>query len=201
MKRRAENFKESIVGWGMLAGALMMLASIPLLFMFGTASVYRSTYTRDPNTGAIGDAGFTSGIFLGLFLLFVGALVFIGSIGYGWFVVRNQHKGPTATYPRTKVISRFAIDHNGHMLTQDWEMDQPRLRHFVKLDVGGGEVLEFQCRYEVFSQAGEGMVGQASVQGKWLGAFVPAIGTAHYADPLDDRKIHGVQDVPPDLGR
>ena len=64
------------------------------------------------------------------------------------------------------------MDELNQMLFQDLE-GRDNLRYFVRLWFPNGTQNEYRCGPDVFGQCGEGMWGSATVQGDWLGGFVP----------------------------
>jgi hypothetical protein len=65
------------------------------------------------------------------------------------------------------------------MLTSDWELEESLVsQYLVRIQLSGVGSTELECRPETYFAAGEGMVGEAEVQGKWLGKFSPYIGVA-----------------------
>jgi hypothetical protein len=188
MNQRIEAAKETGVGCALWIGGGMAILGVVVAYTSSTASVVRSTATRNPNTGAIGDSGPSVGIAIGVGLIVLGLALIAGAIAYGYMQVHNRNRGPVKSYPGARVVSRFATNRQGDYLTQDWQLEGEKVQRFVKLDLGpSAGVLEFECAPEAYEAAGEGMVGVARVQGRWLGSFEPSIGAQHYQ--TDDRMI------------
>ena len=63
------------------------------------------------------------------------------------------------------------------MVTDESEfefLDRPRF--YVKILSPTDGSVEYQCHLAVFLNCGEGMMGDAEIQGQWLGAFRPYMG-------------------------
>jgi hypothetical protein len=56
-----------------------------------------------------------------------------------------------------------------------WE-DGDEHKFYVKFFMPDGSFKEFMGPKEVFDSCGEGMKGEATVDGKWLGKFEPWVG-------------------------
>ena len=65
------------------------------------------------------------------------------------------------------------------MLTEAWHFEEAdRPKFYIRMQTPTGGSYEYETSEETFWQCGEGMVGEAEIQGKWLGKFVPYIGAA-----------------------
>ena len=113
----------------------------------------------------------------------LGAIGLLGGIALLTFVIvsgttlgATEKRGIRKTDPQTRVVARYAVDSKGDTLTLEYEYPDPKTRFFVRMQLGNGSKVEFQCVREVFDQCGEGMRGESQYQGRWLGMFRPYIG-------------------------
>jgi hypothetical protein len=110
---------------------------------------------------------------VGPILMGLGALVFVGSIAYGFATIRKTRKGPVLNCPDVVVVARFAVNEAGEMVFQDFDPDDPDTKLYVHLRMPDGRNQEYRCPWQVFECCGEGMRGTAVIQGDWLGGFAP----------------------------
>ena len=172
-----EAFKEKTVGFLLVIGSVISIVSLIAMFMFAGGGILHGTYTRDGLTNQIKDPGDLNLVPLAILGLVAGIALVLGSIGYGYWTHRTRHMGLRETRPHVKVLARYGFTKDWHMLTADWELDQADNPHyFVRLEFSPNEVREFECSPQIYFQCGEGMVGEAEIQGKWVGKFLPYIG-------------------------
>lgn len=160
-------FKQKAVGLLMGGGcATALVCGLgTYLFSFGTVA-------RGGGIGLPGDINMT--VIAGMVLTGLGLLAFVGGLGYCLLVVARESRGVRRVVPHARVIARFALSRDGNMHTDPSYIegiDDPRF--YVRLAFGGDAPEEFRCEEQVFWQAGEGMTGEAEVQGRWLGRFTP----------------------------
>jgi len=171
--------KEKLVGCALAGGLALTVVGLFLTWLFSVSGVYRGTYTRDVLHGdRITDAGTLNLVPLALLLTVFGIVILSVGIFYGLWYNKNHARGPRKVIEHARVLSRYGYNREGHMLTQSWEFaeaDDPRF--YVRMQTGQGQSAEYECVEQVFFQCGEGMWGEAEVQGKWLGKFTPYIGT------------------------
>ncbi|MEA2551988.1 MAG: hypothetical protein QOJ65_164 [Fimbriimonadaceae bacterium] len=112
-----------------------------------------------------------------------GAVLLFGGLGLLTFTMvsaaaigTSEKRGIRKVEPRAKVLARYATNRQGETAVLDWDLVDPDLRFYVRMELSDGNKAEFQCVREVFDQCGEGMRGEAQYQGRWLGAFRPYIG-------------------------
>lgn len=158
-KERRTERKDQIIGWLMLLGIIFALGGGWLLVMF--AFVARG--------------GGADQIFLIVrWVPLIGILMYVGGLVYGIYSEKTELQGPRNLKRHCRIIARYAITRENLMVTDEASfeyLDRPKF--YVKiLDPVDGSV-EYQCRPEVFFNCGEGMIGDAEVQGVWLGAFRP----------------------------
>ncbi len=156
---------------------MISVVSFGLMWVFGVAGVYRGTYTRTPVTNDITDAGALNLAPLMLTFVVLGTLMFFGGLGYGFLVVKKEKEGPRQTVENFCVIARYAYDKAGYHLVDDGQIEfADRPRFYIRGVLPTGAASEFEASEEVWRQSGEGMYGEAELQGKWLGRFTPYVG-------------------------
>ncbi len=168
---------EKTVGCVLVAGLVITVASVGAAWLFSVAGIYRGTFTREPITNRITDAGTLNLVPLAITFILIGVLMMGGAVGYGLWREANKNKGPTADYEGSKVLARYAYSRQGQLLTAEWEIesaDDPK--YYVRMRLPSGESVELECAPQTYFQAGEGMTGTARVQGKWLGQFSQQVG-------------------------
>lgn len=177
MRRELGAFKEKVIGWTLVSGLALAILSGILLWMFSMAGVFRGTYTRTPGSNQITDAGALNLAPLALTGIAIGVLMMIGALGYGFWSMSIERSGPRKTVTNFRVLARYCYDRNQQLITSDVDIDvADRPKFYVRGVLETGVVGEFETTIEVYYQAGEGMYGEAELQGKWLGRFVPYIG-------------------------
>lgn len=184
-RSRLNALKEGTVGFALIAGIIVCVVSLIAIWIFSAAGVFRGTYTREPITNKITDAGTLNLVPITFAIFFIGCMMVLGSLGYGLWKTRNEKVGPRETEDHVKVIARYAYDRQHNLLTEMWQIesvDRPRM--YVRLQHQKHGLIEYECSMEVYMQAGEGMWGQAEYQGQWLGKFTPYVGDA--SGPPDD---------------
>jgi hypothetical protein len=155
--------------------------------MFGEAGIYRGTYTREPITNKITDAGTLNFLPITLLVFVLGVVMLAGAVFYGLYVSATEKSGPRKVLP-VKVLARYAFNREGLMLVADWEIEMAENpRYYVRLDFGPEMgTLECECSLPTYYQCGEGMTGMAELQGKWVGAFQPNMGAAYRSEHITD---------------
>lgn len=114
----------------------------------------------------------------------VGFVVGLGMIGYvafsGLHTERSAKNASTAVQiPGSTITARFATNRLGETLFSelDLDFDDPKTKFFVRIQPSEGRQLELRTNSAVWQGCGEGMKGTAVVQGDWLGAFTPTLGS------------------------
>lgn len=176
MKLRSTT-QEGLVGVLLVAGFLVSAISLGFGWMFGVAGVYRGTYTRDTlHNDKITDAGAMNLLPVTLVFLVIGLLMFAGGLALGFGVISCHKKGPQKQIDYFRILARFATSRSGALLS-DWELENAdRPRFYVRATYPNAHVEEYEVAPEMYLQCGEGMVGQAEIQGRWIGRFTPYIG-------------------------
>ena len=163
-------FKEKAVGCALALGFVLMFGSGAFGYAFGTAGMYQTLAARGGNGGDLN--------LLPLVFLFfaIGVALCVGSVFYGLYFNRQQTSGKRRTVADALILSRYALSPQGAMLS-DWELegaDDPRF--YVRMKLPDGRASEYPVAPEAYFSCGEGMAGEAELQGKWLGRFTPYIG-------------------------
>lgn len=110
-----------------------------------------------------------------LALLLAGGVM--GGIGYMIWRDRRPEAGTRRTVAGAYVITRCGYE-KGRLITSDYDFDvAERPRFYVTLQLPDGTRGEFETVKEVYFNAGEGMTGEAELKGRWLGRFLPYVGT------------------------
>ncbi|RYG25580.1 DUF2500 family protein [bacterium] len=168
--------REKLTGCALVGGVFLMVASLFLGWVFGTGGVFRGTYTRTPITNTITDAGTLNLLPLTLLFFTVGLLLCIAAVGYGLLYNARQSSGPRRTVVDALILSRYALSPHGNMLS-DWELEAAeKPRFYVRMRMPDGSVSEYPVAPETYFNCGEGMAGEAELQGRWIGRFTPYIG-------------------------
>jgi hypothetical protein len=168
--------KEKLAGCALAGGVVLMVMSLFLGWVFTTAGVYRGTYTRTPITNQITDAGPMNYLPMTLLVFTIGLVLCVTSVGYGLIYNKRQASGSRRTVPDALILSRYALSPSGDLLS-DWELegaDNPKF--YVRMRMPDGKVAEYPVATEAYFNCGEGMAGEAEMQGRWLGRFTPYIG-------------------------
>ena len=165
-----EKSKETATGCALFGGIAMAFGGVVLtvmLYMGGTLAMMKNRDVSMWAARAIGPA-----------LILLGLLTAGAALVYGIREGRRVTSGKGALMdPTAKVLARYAYERDGNMVVDDWLFDErDDLKFYVKLQLTGGAIREFQCRREVHAMCGEGMTGAATFDGRWLGGFVPQMG-------------------------
>ncbi|AIE84312.1 hypothetical protein [Fimbriimonas ginsengisoli] len=169
-------FEEKTVGCLMASGCAISIIGGGLMWVFSVAGIFRGTYTRTPVTNQINDAGTLNLVPLMILVVIIGLLMFCGGMGYGFWKVTREKKGPRATQPNFRILARYVYD-KGILITDELAIEQAdKPRYYVRGMTPDHVVGEYETTPEVYFQCGEGMVGEAEIQGRWVGRFIPYIG-------------------------
>jgi len=161
----------------LVCGLIVTIISGILLWVFSVSGVYRGTYTRKAFTNEITDAGTLNLVPLTILGIAAGVLMMFAGIGYGFWSMAKSKSGPRQVVPNFRVLARYCYDRSQNLITAEWDIEvADRPRFYVRGVMENGVIGEFETTVEVYFNAGEGMVGEAELQGQWLGRFVPYIG-------------------------
>lgn len=170
---------EQTLGCLMWTGFAMLPIGVILLMMatFGAMGRFGLSGARD-----------VSGVlFIGLAVGFIiiGLALSLGTLIWGTIAAKREYKprGKLMTIQGVRIIQRFGYTRDGVLLSSEWEWEhRDDVDFFVKMHLPDGRVEEFMTRPEVFAACGEGMLGTALVDGKWLGGFTHTIGAGAVPD-------------------
>ncbi len=169
-----DNRKQSIIGFGLAGGLVIFVCGGILTWMLSMSSVFHATATRNPYTGAVNSMG--NGVYIpwGVLIMTLGALTMVASVIYGLSQARNPAKGNRRIVSNVRVVARFATDGTGVLYTEAGQMEFiDNLKYYVRISSASEGSVECQCVEEVFWRCGEGLSGDAEIQGRWLGGFTP----------------------------
>lgn len=156
------------VGCLMFAGVLLFaIGALLTLVLFGGGALrMANTQGKDPSLLIV--AGF------GPLFILLGIGLAIGGLVWGLAVNRKAANSPPMTYPGSRVLARYALlPGTDEMMFEDMDPTLEGIRFFAQMRLPDGRTPELRCPYPVFQLLGEGMVGTATVQGDWIGSFVP----------------------------
>lgn len=170
----SEARRQSLVAWGIGIGVAMVLFCGVGTYMFGAASVFRATYTRNPINGAINDMGPANLAMASFGGIILGLMLIGGTLIYGVLVDRNETKGEAIGIEHARVVARYALTADGVLHTDPDSIEHAeKPKFYVRLALPGRGSIEFRTSPDTFWNCGEGMTGTAEIQGKWLGRFLP----------------------------
>lgn len=159
---------EGALGWAIVAGLVLMPIGLVLTLMFFMAGVFRATRTA----GA--DAGDIVLIWIGITILLVGFLLTVGGFIYGYLQGKREYSpsGNLRKAANVQVLVRFAYNKRGEMANDEYMWQEgDDIRFYVKLRFPNGCIQEYETTSEVYSLCGEGLKGEALIDGRWLGGF------------------------------
>jgi len=162
--------RQKAVGCLVLAGAVMVVVGgLLTIMLFGGASLrMEQSHGQDPSMLVL------TGI--GPLVIILGFILAISGIVWGFAINRLAMKSPPILYPNSLVLARYAMmPGTDEMMFSDFHPEDEGIRFFAQLRLPDGRTPELQCPYVVFEQLGEGMWGEATVQGDWIGAFRPTV--------------------------
>jgi hypothetical protein len=170
--------REKLVAFFLVFGVVGSIGSIIALYMFAAGGVFRGTYTREAVTKRIQDAGTLNLVPLTGFVLFLFLCMVAGSLLYGIYYQKTANRGPRKVVEFARVVGRYGITREGVQISEAWEFEEALLpKYYVRMVTERGRSFEYECPPEVFWACGEGMWGEAELQGRWVGRFTPYIGT------------------------
>jgi hypothetical protein len=166
MRERTESLYATLI----IVGVCMILVGVFCLMLGlggGVMQMTRHQGASGASTGMaiLGVVGLLGGIGLLTFVMISGATLGV-----------TEKRGVRQMDPHTRVLARYATNAQGEMLILDYDFPDPKTKLYVRMELGDGTTVEFQCVKEVFDQCGEGMRGESHFQGRWLGLFRPYIG-------------------------
>lgn len=180
--------KESVIGcliWGGFGVSALGALVTFLLYSAGLVRLNYSTGQRAPDVGILVFRG------IGPAMILLGLGVALAGLIWGLKESRRlgSRTGRVVEHPGSEVVMRFAY-RDGVILTEPWQWeDDPTVELYVKIRLADGRVHELRTAPEVHAACGDGMRGIASVDGLFLGRFVPYIGGEEpKLDPFVNRR-------------
>jgi len=174
--RQKGAFEEKSVGCVLASGCLLTLVMAILTWMFAVGGVLHGTLTRTPGTDQITDAGDLNLVPITVTFLFIGVLMMIGGVVYGFWRNSKDRVGVRRIEKNLRVLARYVYD-RGHLITSEWDIEAAeKPRYYVRAMYENGSTEELETSPENYNNCGEGMFGEAEIQGRWLGRFTPYIG-------------------------
>lgn len=160
--------REKRIGCMLFAGVGLIILGF---FLFGAMLLIGLTSAASPLNGDRTILNLSS---LPLILVVAGILISIGCLVRMWWIPSQQgRQGTVVEHPDMYVVSRFAMDRNQLMQFPTDSSFADELTFYVQLQWPDGRRAELRTRMETYFATGEGMTGTASIQGDWLGKFVP----------------------------
>lgn len=169
MTQWRELFRERLVVVGLIYGGLASI--LGYYFTLGAASAAMGGYSLVTTEG-----GFMRFATFAKFLIVSGPGSIIVSLAYGFWTVFRENSGPMVKEKNCRIMARYGFDANHVMVTDEFDLGQPGIKFYVKMWSPTRGAVEYQTTEQVFWMCGEGMTGEATSQGKWLGQFTPFIG-------------------------
>ncbi|HLO99756.1 MAG TPA: hypothetical protein VK171_14275 [Fimbriimonas sp.] len=162
-ERRLER-RDLIIGWLMFLGIVFAVPGGIIVYFLGVG-------------GGLGSIRIDGAFNILKIVPPIGVVMYLSGLAYGIYSEKNEYTGSRRTLKQCRIIARYAITRDHRMVTDETEfefLDRPR--YFVKMLHPQEGSIEYQCVPPVFFNCGEGMMGDADVQGQWLGSFRPYIG-------------------------
>ena len=163
-ERRLER-RDTIIGWFMFGGLIMMIGCGLGTYILAIG-------------GGIGGMQVTPIFNVVKWLPVLGLIVYLTGLIYGMHSEKTEHVGNRVLVQNCRILARYAITRDTQrMVTDESEfefLDRPKF--YVKMLSPIDGSVEYQCHHAVYLNCGEGMIGDAEVQGQWLGAFRPYMG-------------------------
>lgn len=121
----------------------------------------------------------------GALLIVAGIVMLIVALLAGIAHGKAEASGPERTLQGARVLTRYGIAPGGTEYLMDWQYTDDT-NYYVKLQHPQVGTMEYRCAAPVFANCPDGVVGEATVQGKWLSRFMMYSGVG-VADPNDKR--------------
>lgn len=153
--------KENQIAWMLILGvAFVLFGMLFTILAFGSAMGMKSK--TPPLVIALGPIMVIAGVGLAGWGVF-----------YGHFANRKMEKTGAKYFPDCYIVGRFAYNENKDMIFSDFEeLDSPKDKFYVRIKTADGRDEEFECARDLIVRIGEGMIGNAQVNGRWMGSFV-----------------------------
>ncbi len=160
-KERQLERRDQIIGWLMFAGLIIALGGGFLLFFFSVGSSLNGL----PVNNVFNVVKWIPAI---------GFFMYVGGLFYGIHSEKTEHTGTRKVIQQCRIIARYAITKDHRMVSDESEFEfLTGLKYYVKMLSPNDGSIEYQCHLPVYLNCGEGMLGDAEIQGQWLGSFRP----------------------------
>lgn len=164
MNQRLEEFNQKLIASLLAIGVgLFFLGCFGLVFFFNPKTFYLAVLCV---------------------ILAVGGVALVGaSIFYGITVDQKTKVSAEVVEPNCRVMARYGVDDRNEIITADWAYDSEGFRPFVRIHCPTRGAMELECAMPVWEQCGEGMLGEAVIQGRWLSSFRSYVGSVQVLIP------------------
>lgn len=150
--------RQGLIGNLVLYGMIMAIVGVAAVMFFTIVAAF---------AGAA--AIFVS---LGVFAVVAGVVMMIVGVVNGRKMLGQLRDAPKLKVPG-RVTARFVLNTLGEMIFDPSTEDPSNIRgYYVQAELENGRNAEFKTGRETWDQAGEGMRGEFTFQGDWLGGFV-----------------------------
>lgn len=165
------------IGFTMVAGAIVAVIGAVLSFTVTLAGGVQTVANRDPISGAMRSRGDLNLLPLTFTIFMLGVFIFAGGLFYGLYHAKGTTRGARKVLPNMFVVGRICVGPDHVLLHDEWsQMNTEKARFYLHLRDEQGVVEEYECLPAVFFASGEGMYGEAELQGRWVGRFTAYIG-------------------------
>ena len=155
MHQRTDEVSQKLVAWLMVVGIVLICGSAVMIVAM--------------------PAPLFIVIFLLLMVLGIGLIVM--AVVYGIAYEKGTRRGPARVEPNCRVMARYGTNRDHEVVSADWATDDPEdFKPFVRMYSPTKGAMELECAMPVWEQCGEGLLGDAVIQGRWLTSFTPKIG-------------------------
>ncbi|MBI1757115.1 MAG: hypothetical protein HYR64_08430 [Fimbriimonas ginsengisoli] len=103
----------------------------------------------------------------------IGLLLVIGGVVVGFLVHGWGKLGRETVVRNCRIMARYCVNEVGDQMPAGLHAPDEGTRAMIRLWSPERGASEYECALPVWEQCGEGMLGDAIVQGKWLSAFQP----------------------------
>lgn len=151
MSQYSEETQQKIVA-SCVGGGLVMVVLGPLVIVMGRLPV----------------------VMVGGFLMIGAGIIAIAfGIVVGFMANAATKAGSEKREANCRIMARYGVDSQGDIVTADFAEMSDDVRTYIRLYSPTKGALEYECAYPVWCQCGEGMLGTAVTQGRWLSSFIP----------------------------
>lgn len=158
--------KQKRIAYLVGGGAVLFFVGLVFWFLMIGGGAAAAAKQGDPSMMLL--SGLPLGItVIGLFMAFAGLVI-------GWkSAFSDDSKRPLTDVENIYIIAAFILDRKGDKVFEPEMYEPDDIRHYVQIRFPDGTAQEVQTAPELFALIGEGMKGTATIQGRWMSAFVP----------------------------